>query len=115
MSSCSSVVCYVDSDERMSRSSSLPFFWILSRGWFARRASGRCWSDLISASIRVHLRLEFVRSRPFAVVSRLLRPRMGLIVRLLQSLNRDMRINLRRRKALVAKQGLNAAKIGAVL
>ena len=45
----------------------------------------------------------------------LLRPWMGLIVRLLEPLNRDMRINLRRGKALVAKQGLNAAKIGAVL
>ena len=44
-----------------------------------------------------------------------LRPRMGLIICLLQPLNRDMRINLRRRKALVAEQGLNAAKIGAVI
>jgi hypothetical protein len=46
--------------------------------------------------IRVHL-------RPFAVVSWLLRPRMGLIVRFLQPFNRDMRINLRSRKALVAE------------
>jgi len=59
----------------------------------------------VGGLIRVHSRLYLL----------LLRPWMGLIVRLLQPLNRDMRINLRRRKALVAKQGLNAAKIGAVL
>ena len=61
------------------------------------------------------LRLSpFIRldSRPFAVDS--LCPRMGLVVGLLQPLNRDMRINLCGRKALVAEQGLNAAKISAI-
>ena len=41
--------------------------------------------------------------------------RMGFVVRLLQPLNRDMRIDLGRRKASMTQQHLHATKIGTVL
>jgi hypothetical protein len=75
-----------ESRQRMSRSSSLTVFG-------SERTSAYPW---LEPFIRVY-------SCPFAVVSSLLRPRMGLIVRFLQPFNRDMRINLRSRKALVAE------------
>jgi hypothetical protein len=69
-------------------------------------------------SICAYLRFKhFVRvhSCPFAVCLSRLRPRMCLVVRFLQPFDRNMSINLRGRKALMTKQGLNAAEVGAVL
>ena len=69
MSSCSSV--FLRSVAPTDEKELIPtVFWILPREWFARRMSRRFSSRLISASIRVHLRLEslfvFIRGFPLA-------------------------------------------------